>query len=258
MATLVVLTLGLTSCVVMGTGAREELDAELERLARQVQIAEQLESSARAEAAEHRAEAERLGGDLEDARGEIRELKRLTGRLEVTIGALTAEVGAAISNYQLTLRTFDEQIREAQANLHGTVSERLCSLQKDHPHRRLDVDAAVDEIVANGADIQAALVELPPLIFLDMEALAEVRDECFLEANLMTPKQDGFYLVGVEIGAGMWRSTGRGGACYWARRDERQRIIASYFGPAGGTVTIEPSDFEVQFERCGTVEPLGA
>ena len=235
----------------------DELESQQRQLIDEVSVAEQAEAEAREWAATERARSESLATDLSRAEEQLRQAGRRAGQLEATLGAIAAELDLAISNYQLVLLTFDQEIREAQANLHGTVAERLCERQLQSANRPLDVSATVDHIVATETDIQAALVQLPPLLFVDMEALIDVRDSCFLQANLISPKGDGFYLVGTEIGAGVWRSDGRGGACFWARRDAQQNTIASYFGPAGGTVTIQPSDFEVQFERCGTFTTLG-
>lgn len=69
---------------------------------------------------------------------------------------------------------------------------------------------------------------------------------------LAAPKGNGFYTVGVEILAGKWRSTGSGPGCYWARLDENQNLNGNHFGSAGGTVNIRESDFEVEFNDCGT------
>lgn len=72
------------------------------------------------------------------------------------------------------------------------------------------------------------------------------------------PKGDGFYTVGVEIAAGRWESTGDSNDCYWARLDGRQNILNNHFGNAGGSITISPSDYEVQFDGCGTWEYVGS
>jgi hypothetical protein len=68
------------------------------------------------------------------------------------------------------------------------------------------------------------------------------------------PKRDGFYLVGVDIAPGKWHSTGTGSGCYWARLDANQDLLGNNFGSAGGTVTIRPTDYEVEFNGCGTWE----
>jgi hypothetical protein len=68
------------------------------------------------------------------------------------------------------------------------------------------------------------------------------------------PKRDGFYTVGVDIVPGKWHSTGTGTACYWARLDSGQDLLDNHFGYAGGTVTIRPTDYEVEFDGCGTWE----
>ena len=71
---------------------------------------------------------------------------------------------------------------------------------------------------------------------------------------LASPKGDGFYLVGVDILPGKWHSTGEGEDCYWARLDSDQALLDNHFGVAGGTMTVKPTDFEVELEGCGTWE----
>jgi hypothetical protein len=71
---------------------------------------------------------------------------------------------------------------------------------------------------------------------------------------LASPKGDGFYTVGVEIASGKWHSTGTGYSCYWARLDSNQNLLGNHFGSAGGTVTIRATDYEVEFNGCGTWE----
>jgi hypothetical protein len=72
-----------------------------------------------------------------------------------------------------------------------------------------------------------------------------------LLSDAADPKENGFFTVGVEIAPGQWRSTGTGDGCYWARLDGNQNILDNHFGNAGGTVTVFPSDYEIQYEGCG-------
>jgi len=75
-----------------------------------------------------------------------------------------------------------------------------------------------------------------------------------LQDNSTEPKGNGFYTVGVEIAPGKWSSTGTGDGCYWARLDGNQNTLDNHFGNAGGSVTIRPTDYEVEFNDCGTWE----
>lgn len=70
-------------------------------------------------------------------------------------------------------------------------------------------------------------------------------------------KANGFFTVGIEIAPGRWQSTGSGDGCYWARLDDKQNLLDNHFGTAGGTVTVRETDYEVQFEDCGTWEYIG-
>lgn len=71
---------------------------------------------------------------------------------------------------------------------------------------------------------------------------------------LASSKSDGFDLVGVDILPGKWHSTGEGQDCYWARLSSDQALLDNHFGIAGGTMTIKPTDFEVELEGCGMWE----
>lgn len=69
---------------------------------------------------------------------------------------------------------------------------------------------------------------------------------------LKIAKGDGFYLIGVDIAPGVWRSDGKGDNCYWKVSMASGDIVDNHFGMAGGTAYISSSGFQVQFERCGT------
>lgn len=64
--------------------------------------------------------------------------------------------------------------------------------------------------------------------------------------------RDGFYLIGVDIAPGVWRSDGSQDDCYWAVTRADGDIIDNHFGMAGGTAFLPSSGFQVQFEDCGT------
>lgn len=70
-------------------------------------------------------------------------------------------------------------------------------------------------------------------------------------------KKDGFYLVGVDIAPGVWRSTGSGDSCYWAITTKTDNIINNHFGMAGGTMYVMPSGYQVELDDCGTWTYLG-
>ena len=72
-----------------------------------------------------------------------------------------------------------------------------------------------------------------------------------LIARLRADKGDGFYLVNLDIAPGVWRSTGTGDSCYWATTSKTGGINNNHFGMVGGTAYISPSDFQVEFTRCG-------
>jgi hypothetical protein len=70
-------------------------------------------------------------------------------------------------------------------------------------------------------------------------------------AQQIAPKKDGFYVIGVDIAPGVWRSTGPGAQCYWERTNITQDILDNDLDFAGGAVTIRPDDFEFYARGCG-------
>jgi hypothetical protein len=71
---------------------------------------------------------------------------------------------------------------------------------------------------------------------------------------LKKTKGNGFYLIGVDIAPGIWRSQGSGDGCYWAVTRATGDIIANHFGMSGGTAYIPESGFQVEFNDCGMWE----
>lgn len=76
-------------------------------------------------------------------------------------------------------------------------------------------------------------------------------------AKLTADKEDGIYLVNVDIAPGIWRSTGTGGSCYWQTSTKTGDIIDNHFGMSGGTTYISASAFSVTFQDCGIFTYLG-
>jgi hypothetical protein len=74
---------------------------------------------------------------------------------------------------------------------------------------------------------------------------------------LFRNRGDGFYLVGVDIAPGVWRSNGTGTHCYWSVTTRTGDIIDNHFGQAGGTAYIPASGFQVEFNTCGTWTFIG-
>ncbi|MFC1515615.1 putative metal-binding motif-containing protein [Thermodesulfobacteriota bacterium] len=121
-----------------------------------------------------------------------------------------------------------------------------------------DIDNDLDDYTENQGDCDDTNTAIHPGA---SEICGDGVDQDCDGGDLLCPDDidnDGFYTVGVEIVPGKWESTGTGTTCYWARLDEYQNILDNHFGLAGGTVTILDTDYEVEFNRCGTwvyVEP---
>lgn len=73
---------------------------------------------------------------------------------------------------------------------------------------------------------------------------------------LYLTKGDGFFLIGIDIAPGIWRSSGTQDNCYWSVTSESGDIIDNHFGMSGGTAFLPDSGFQVQFEDCGNWEFL--
>ncbi len=73
-----------------------------------------------------------------------------------------------------------------------------------------------------------------------------------------TDKGPGFYLVGSDIAAGVWRNNGNTDGCYWAVTSKTGDILDNHFGMGGGTMYVNSAGFQVEMsEECGTWIYLG-
>lgn len=136
-----------------------------------------------------------------------------------------------------------------------------------------DGECALDALKNTLLEIQAAheakdLLEAMDLLDEAIEIVDFINENCLIEtpdagqaeetsivepsSELEKPKENGFYLVGIDIAAGHWESTGTNDDCYWARTDVEGETIANHFGLAGGTMTILETDFQVELNDCGT------
>jgi hypothetical protein len=74
---------------------------------------------------------------------------------------------------------------------------------------------------------------------------------------LKVTRNDGFYLINVDIAPGIWRSNGTGNDCYWSVTEADGDIIENHFGQAGGTAYLPSNGFQVEFNGCGDWEYIG-
>jgi len=78
-----------------------------------------------------------------------------------------------------------------------------------------------------------------------------------LEPSLTADRGDGYFLIGQEIAAGVWRNEGTGTDCTWEVTAKTGRVIGAHTGLAGGTAYVPVGGFQVRFEGCGTWSYLG-
>lgn len=75
---------------------------------------------------------------------------------------------------------------------------------------------------------------------------------------LFVNKDPGIYLVGKDIGAGIWRNNGTSDDCYWSITAKTGDILNNFFGQGGGTIYIPASAFQVELQsECGIWTYLG-
>jgi len=74
---------------------------------------------------------------------------------------------------------------------------------------------------------------------------------------LTEDKDNGFYLIGVDIAPGVWRSTGTGDECYWGVTTRTGEYIHGGYGMSGGTAYLPATGFQVEFKDCGIWVYLG-
>jgi len=73
------------------------------------------------------------------------------------------------------------------------------------------------------------------------------------------PLSSGVYKVGVDIAPGGWQAPPDLQNCYWERTDDQGEIIDNHFGSTGAglIVTVEATDYSVEFNGCGEMTYLG-
>jgi hypothetical protein len=93
--------------------------------------------------------------------------------------------------------------------------------------------------------------------------------DCRVWSNKLTPRTAtptspfgaGYYLVGTEVAAGLWRNSDSSGLCYWERLSgfgwTLGDIITNGLSDSIQTVQIGPSDVGFHSEDCGTWTYLG-
>ena len=70
--------------------------------------------------------------------------------------------------------------------------------------------------------------------------------------RLKASRGSGFYLIGVDIAPGVWRSEAGHENCYWSRNSKSGDILDNHFGMSGGTVYLRSSDYSIELDDCGT------
>ena len=107
----------------------------------------------------------------------------------------------------------------------------------------INIPATVQELEIRGC---GALTQISP------EYLQDKSDAALMQE----PKDDGFYLIGVEIAPGVWETENGRDSCYWALLDDNQETLKNHFGPSGGTINLTENNYELEIKNCGTLSPV--
>ena len=231
-----------------------------------------------------------LEADLSQSRDEQADLEKQVTALQADKAALESDLAAAQDaaaeaqtlagqlqdERDLLVLRYDPQIQQALDSLQIDAVAAACDLGKSDA---ADDYADDDPIGRLGLQPPAGLPVSDIEELVDADKVSSEYERCRVErrdaikeekrkaqaakeqARLTKDKGSGFYTVGEEIAAGTWRSTGSGEYCYWERLSgfsgEFDQIIANYFGVAGVTVTISPSDAAFKTQDCGIWEYVG-
>ena len=155
------------------------------------------------------------------------------------------------------LVAYDTELAASRDALIGSIGADICRLHPDTATNPAIVAQTVQSVIDGSPEYSAAFRGYEVPTTFNLEALVAIVAECQRVEAEVAPKGNGFYTVGVEIAPGLWHSTGDGDFCFWARLDQNQQALDNYFGTAGGTVNVLETDYEVEFDDCGTWEYLG-
>lgn len=172
---------------------------------------------------------------------------------------------------------FDPQIQAAVAELQSQAAVAACGVATERGARNAiapRIDEALKDFIAT---IPAAVLSgRDPITLFDPAPITQSINDCWAagqqqyaaaqaqaqaeqqQAVLFGPRGDGLYSVGLEMGAGKWRSNGSGDSCYWKRSPDGNPddILDNHFGLAGGSVTVHDGE-EFETEGCGIWEFVG-
>jgi seryl-tRNA synthetase len=251
--------------------AQEEYDSAQSEIAQLQSRIDELEgevASGESAATDAQAKIDEAQTEAEALQEQIDELEAANEALEATATELRAqaqlvdraEARAQDAEDQMAAiqAAFDPELADTREVFIASLPANVCgfyTLQAAPTPQA--VAQAIENAVSGSPELEIAFKGWDPETTFDLDTLAGVVAECQRVETLTESKGDGFYTVGDEIAAGRWRSTGTGDGCYWARYDSNQDILDNHFGNAGGSMTIRSSDYEVEFDDCGTWEYLG-
>ncbi len=219
-------------------------------------------------------ERDAVADDYEDA---ISELDTVNEQRDTTIGARDTAIAeretaeeqrdAAIQEAKDLRLAFDPQIESKLAKVQELAIGWACQSGDDAGFEdrdpEPDVARIIDDVIKES--LPKAIPAKEARRRVDQRLVADKYRECWQTGatrrsteTLVQVKGDGNWTVGLEIAAGLWRSTGTGTDCYWQISPDGQPddILSNHFGNAGGSVTLSGGQ-EFQTSDCGNWEFAG-
>ncbi|UYN89933.1 MAG: hypothetical protein KIT08_01530 [Anaerolineales bacterium] len=173
------------------------------------------------------------------------EMKKVSAILVLTI--FLASCGISEANVQATISALPTWTSAPTATPADTQTPHLVVVTATH--------TATPKFTATSSFTPT--ITYTPSLTPNVEQTNEAKLEATQTARLTANRGSGFFLVGVDIAAGTWRSEAGYSACYWSRNNATGGINDNHFGNSGGTVHIRASDYEVEFNGCGQWTYLG-
>ena len=175
------------------------------------------------------------------------------------LGILNSRRAAAIQSWQSNASTQGAQIdagkieiatlQAEERSLIGTQSILATKLARKTEQVIETVIVPVTVTPTPSPEFTATITPIPSLTLRPTSTKSPLEQD----------KRPGIYLVGIDIAAGLWRSEATGSSeCYWKVSTRTGDTMRNFFGPAGGTMYIPTSGFQVEMDpECGTWTYMG-
>ncbi len=203
-------------------------------------------------------DAEKTQQDAENRASELRE--RYDPQVQADLAALDAEVTKQACTEADAAGYADGSPPTAATLIQNAAKEYPQLDEFDDATSNIDVasvNTRIGECFAAGKARKTADAAAEQQRKAEADAAAAAAEAARV-ASLTEPKGNGLWTVGLEMAAGVWRSSGGGSSCYWERHPDGSPddIIDNHYGSGGGTVTVRDGE-EFETADCGTWSKVG-